>query len=211
MDEIFDKLAEIKVVPVVVINDGNDALDLGKALINSGLPCAEITFRTPVAAEVIRRLAQAYPEMLIGAGTVLTKEQALSAVESGAKFIVSPGFNPLTGSACEILGVPYIPGTATATELESALSHGYEYVKFFPAEQCGGAEYIKALSAPFRDVKFMPTGGITLNNLNKYLSLPSVFACGCSFMVSRELLKDKNWSEVTRLCRSAVDSIKTAN
>lgn len=208
MKEIIERLTAARIVPVVKIDDPSDALPLARALIEGGLPLAEITFRTPAAEGAIKAIAREFPQMLLGAGTLLSTEQVERAKEAGAKFFVSPGFNETTALYCKNKGLPFIPGAVTPSEIELALSLGFDFLKFFPAQAAGGVKMIKALSAPYLGVKFMPTGGISLENLTDYLSLPSVFACGGSFMVTSELLKEKRFDLITEICRETVNLIK---
>lgn len=203
MTEVLSELGRFGVVPVVKIDRVADAAPLGKALIAGGLPCAEITFRTAAAEEAIRSLASAFPELLLGAGTVLTLEQAAKAVAAGARFIVSPGFSPALVDWCQSSGVPVLPGVATPTDVIMALEKGLSIVKFFPAEAFGGVATLKALSAPFGGVRFVPTGGINAGNLADYLSLPSVHACGGSWMVEGKLLAGGQFDEIARLAAEA--------
>ena len=204
MNAVLEKIEKIGIVPVVVLNDAKDAEPLAKALCNGGLPCAEVTFRTEAAEESIRIMTEKFPEMLVGAGTVLTTEQVDRAVAAGAKFIVSPGLNPVTVKYCQAKGVPVIPGIMTPSEIELALSLGLTEVKFFPAEAAGGVKMIKALSAPYGNVRFMPTGGISPANMEDYLSFPKVFACGGSWMVKKDLIQAGAFDRITELCRQAV-------
>ncbi|MBR3234330.1 MAG: bifunctional 4-hydroxy-2-oxoglutarate aldolase/2-dehydro-3-deoxy-phosphogluconate aldolase [Atopobiaceae bacterium] len=204
MDPVLVSLHEIGLVPVVKINDSMDALPLAKALIAGGLPCAEITFRTAAGAESIRLMTQSCPEMLVGAGTVLTTTQVDEAVAAGAKFIVSPGFNPVVVDYCLSHDILMVPGISDASGVEQCLMRGIEVVKFFPAEQAGGLPYIKALSGPYSNVRFMPTGGISPDNLMSYLSCSSVFCCGGTWMVKEELIDNSRFDEVERLCCEAV-------
>ena len=180
MNDILKKVGLFGIVPVVKIENADDAEPLAKALIAGGLPLAEITFRTDAAAEAIARMAKAYPDMLIGAGTVLTPEQADSAVRAGAKFIVSPGFNPRVVKHCITKGYPVVPGCSTCGEMEQAMELGLDVVKFFPAEASGGLAVLKAVSAPYSKLKFMPTGGIDAANILTYLKFPKIVACGGS-------------------------------
>ncbi len=188
----------------MVIDDAATADPLAEALVAGGLPCAEITFRTAAAADAIKAMA-ARSDMAVGAGTVLTVEQVDRAVDAGARFIVSPGFGPAVVKRCRELEVPVYPGAATATEIQMALDAGLTTVKFFPAEQLGGAAMVKALAAPFRQVRFIPTGGVTTDNLDRYLALPSVLAVGGTWMVAADLLTNRDWAEVTRRTRAAVE------
>ena len=170
MQELLKKVEELKIVPVVVLEDAKDALPLGQALIDGGLPVAEVTFRTAAAEESIRIMAKEFPEMLVGAGTVLTTEQVDRAVNAGAKFIVSPGLNPEVVKYCVNKGIPVTPGTSNPSDVEMAISLGLDVVKFFPAEAAGGINMIKAMAAPYTQMKFMPTGGINAKNINSYLA-----------------------------------------
>ena len=204
MNKVLEEIKKIGIVPVVVLDDAKDAEPLAKALCEGGLPCAEVTFRTEAAEESIRIISEKYPEMLVGAGTVLTTEQVDRAVAAGAKFIVSPGLNPKIVHYCQEKGVLMIPGTSCPSDLETALELGLDTVKFFPAEQSGGIAKIKAMSAPYGNLKFMPTGGINAENLNSYLSNPKIIACGGSWMVPTSLVDAENWEEIARLTKEAV-------
>ncbi len=208
MNEVLEQFARYGVVPVVVLDDAKDALPLADALLEGGLPLAEVTFRTDAAEESIRQMTQQHPEMLIGAGTVLSAEQANRAVSAGAKFIVSPGTNPEVVEFCLDNHIPVTPGVCTPSEVEAGLGFGLDVLKFFPAEQAGGVAFIKAISAPYRNVKFMPTGGISPSNLKDYLACPAVLACGGSWMVKGQLIKDGNFAEITRLCKEARSLVK---
>jgi len=203
MQEIFGAFGHLGVVPVVKINQADEAVPLGNALIAGGLPCAEITFRTSAAEEAIRRIASELPQVVIGAGTVLSVEQAEKAVAAGARYIVSPGFDPKVVDWCLARGVPVTPGIATPTEINMALDKGLNILKFFPAEALGGLKTLKALAAPYGGVKFIPTGGINSKNLADYLSLPAVHACGGSWMVTNELISAGEFAEITRLAGEA--------
>jgi 2-dehydro-3-deoxyphosphogluconate aldolase / (4S)-4-hydroxy-2-oxoglutarate aldolase len=205
MNAILEKIGKLGIVPVVKIDNAADAVSLGKALIDGGLPLAEITFRTAAAPEAISNISKAYPEMLVGAGTVLTVDQAKKAVESGSKFIVSPGFNPAVVEYCVKNNIPITPGCSNPSDIEMALGFGLEVVKFFPAEAFGGLNTLKAMSAPYGMMKFIPTGGIDAKNLNDYLAFPKVLACGGSWMVKDELIKAGNFAEIARLTREAVN------
>ena len=209
MTDLFaTTLHTLGVVPVVKLDNAHAAGKLAQALLDGGLPCMEITFRTDAAAAAIRAVTQQFPEMLVGAGTVLTMEQLDCALDAGAKFIVAPGFNPAIVTACTTRDVPVIPGCVTPTEIETALAHGIRTVKFFPAEAFGGLATLKALSAAYGDVRFMPTGGIGAHNLAEYLAFPKVVACGGSWMVSDALVRFGRFAEVTRLTREAVAIVK---
>lgn len=200
---IFERIENTGIIPVIKISDPATAVPLAQALIKGGLPAAEITFRTPCAAEAISLITHRYPDMLVGAGTVLTVDQAKRAAQAGAAFIVSPGLNPDVVKWCISAGVPVIPGCATPSDIEAAIGLGLDTVKFFPAEAAGGIEMIKALSAPY-NIKFMPTGGINEKNLNAYLSHKRVIACGGSFMVTPELIEEGKFEEISALTRKAV-------
>ena len=202
--DVMKELSRIGIVPVIAINDAADAIPMAKALIEGGLPAAEVTFRTPCAAEAIKAMADAFPEMIVGAGTVLTTEQVDRAVAAGAKFIVSPGLNPTTVKYCQQIGVPVCPGTANPSDIELALSLGLKSVKFFPAEAAGGLKYIKSIAAPYVDMKFMPTGGVNEKNLLDYLSFNKIICCGGSWMVPGDAIKAKDWDRIRELTASAV-------
>lgn len=207
MNPVLSELKKIGLVPVVVLDDAKDAEALGQALINGGLPCAEVTFRTEAAEESIRILSQKFPEMLVGAGTVLTTDQVDRAVNAGAKFIVAPGLNPTTVQYCLDKNIPFVPGISNASDIEMALSFGLDVVKFFPAEQAGGIKMIKALAAPYTNVQFMPTGGINADNLSSYISFNKILACGGSWMVAKALVKDGKFDEIERLTAQAVQTM----
>jgi len=208
MIELFEKLGTLGVVPVVKIERAVDAVELGKALLAGGLPCAEITFRTAAAEEAIRRISSTLPEIIVGAGTVLSEEQAERAVAAGARFIVSPGFNPKVVDWCLQNEVPVTPGVLTPTEIDMALDRGLSILKFFPAEAMGGVATLKAISAPYGNVKFIPTGGINQNNLADYLALPSVHCCGGSWLVKASLISGGRFDEITRLIQEAVAIVR---
>lgn len=207
MNEIISQFQKLGIIPVVKIDNAKDAVPLAKALCEGGLPVAEVTFRTDAAEEAIRLISEAYPEMLVGAGTVLTTEQVDRAVAAGAKFIVSPGLNPKVVKHCQEKNVPITPGTSSPTDIEMALELGLDVVKFFPAEASGGLAKIKAMAAPYTKVKFMPTGGINAKNLQSYLDFPKIVACGGSWMVSGELINSGNFDEIKRLTREAVNTM----
>lgn len=207
MNEVLQQIQKIGIVPVVVLNDAKDAEPLAKALCAGGLPCAEVTFRTAAAAESIKIMTDKFPNMLVGAGTVLTTEQVDKAVESGAKFIVSPGLNPKIVKYCQDKGVPITPGTANPSDIEQALELGLDVVKFFPAEAAGGLKMIKAMSAPYVNMKFMPTGGISAANLNEYLDFNKIIACGGSWMVKGDLVAAGKFDEIEALTREAVNTM----
>lgn len=192
-----------RILPVVVLHDARAAAPLGSALIAGGIRSVEVTFRTDVAADAIRTMSD-NPDILVGAGTVLTQAQVDLAVEAGARFIVSPGFSPAVVRHCQALGIPVFPGVASATEIQMALDAGVDTVKFFPAEQLGGVAMIKALAAPFRSVRFIPTGGVNPANLRDYLTQSAVLAVGGTWMVAPDLLSASRWAEVTNLTAAAV-------
>ncbi len=203
-NDMIKELYSIGLIPVIKIENADDAVPLAKALIDGGLPAAEITFRTSCAAEAIKNITDAYPEMLVGAGTVLTCEQVDAAIAAGSKFIVSPGLNPKVVSYCLSKGVPMLPGCANPSDVEAALEFGLTTVKFFPAEAVGGLKMLKAMAAPYGQLTFMPTGGINADNLLDYLKFNKIVACGGSFMVKDELVKEKKWDEITALTKDAV-------
>ena len=202
--DIIKELHDFGLVPVIKITNVENALPLAKALKDGGLNCAEITFRTSCAKEAIAIITKELPDMLVGAGTILTPEQADEAIEAGSKFIVSPGFNPRVVKHCLEKGVPVLPGCATPSEVESAIELGLKAVKFFPAEAAGGINMIKSMSAPYSQIQFMPTGGINDENMLDYLSFGKVIACGGSFMVKDSLIDAGNFEEITRLTKNAV-------
>jgi 2-dehydro-3-deoxyphosphogluconate aldolase / (4S)-4-hydroxy-2-oxoglutarate aldolase len=204
MNDILRQLGRNGVIPVVAIEDAQHANRLGEALLAGGLPCAEITFRTAAAGEAIRRLTTAFPEMLVGAGTVLSVEQAEQAVDAGAQFIVAPGFDPQVVDWCLDHHVPVTPGVVTPTEISTVLAKGLNVLKFFPAEAMGGIKTLKAVGGPFRDVTFIPTGGINADNLARYLHLPMVHACGGSWIVNKHLIAEGKFDTITRLVREAL-------
>lgn len=199
-----EQLQKFGVVPVVVLNDAKDALPLAKALVEGGLPCAEVTFRTEAAEESIRQMAAEYPRMLVGAGTVLTTEQVDRAVNAGAKFIVSPGFDPEIVDYCLSKEIPIFPGCVTPSEVAQAVKRGLKVVKFFPAEQYGGVATIKALAAPYTMVRFMPTGGVSAKNLKDYLSCDKIIACGGSWMVKGDMIKAGEFDKICEMTKEAV-------
>lgn len=207
MNEVLEKIGELGLVPVVKIERPEDALSLGKSLIDGDLPIAEITFRTAAAETAIRTLTQELPELLVGAGTVLSVEQVKKAISAGAQFIVSPGFNPEVVDYCVDNRICVTPGLNTPTQIEMALERRLEVVKFFPAEASGGLELLKAIAAPYSGIQFIPTGGINKENLNSYLSYSRVHACGGSWMVKADLISSGRFNEITRLSREAVSTM----
>lgn len=207
MYEVISKIEKMGIVPVIKLEDAKAAIPLAKALCDGGLPCAEITFRTSAAEESIRLMRSAYPDMLIGAGTVLTTEQVELAIAAGATFIVSPGFNPKIVRYCVERNIPIIPGCTNPSDIEAAIELGLNVVKFFPAEASGGLAMIKAIAAPYGNIKFMPTGGISAKNLNSYLDFPRIIACGGSWMVSEELMKAGEFDKITVLTKEAISQM----
>ena len=207
MNTVIEQLSRIGIVPVIAIDDAEKAVPLAKALVAGGLPAAEVTFRTAAGEEAIRRIATEVPDMLVGAGTVLTTEQADRAIAAGAQFIVSPGFNPVVTRYVIDKGVPMMPGTATPGEMEQAMSMGLDVVKFFPAEQNGGVAKLKALAGPYTTLRWMPTGGVNTKNLMDYLSFDKIVACGGTWMVKKDLIEGERWDEITRICREAVQTM----
>ncbi len=207
-EDLQSKFEKIGIIPVVVLEDPNDAHALGEALMKGGLPAAEVTFRTEAAEEVIRILSTDFPEMLVGAGTVLTCEQADRAIAAGAKFIVAPGFNPHVVKYCLDKGYPVTPGVQTPGEMEQAMELGLDFVKFFPAEPAGGLPMIKAVAAPYSKLKFMPTGGINKDNVKDYLSYNKIVACGGTWMVKGDLIASGDFSSVEELAQEAARIVK---
>ena len=211
MNTIIEKLEKMLVVPVVVLEDAKDAEKLADALVEGGLPCAEVTFRTKAAEESIKIMTEKYPDMLVGAGTVLTIEQVDKAVGAGAKFIVSPGFDPEIVDYCIGKKIPILPGAVSPSEIAQIVKRGLKVVKFFPAEPAGGVAMIKAMAAPYVGIKFMPTGGINAKNLEEYLSCDKIICCGGSWMVKGELVNNQEFDKVRELtaeARKLVDSIR---
>lgn len=205
--EVVKRIHDLGILPVIAIEDADKAVPLAKALCEGGLPAAEITFRTACAKEAIMRIRKELPDMLVGAGTVLTKEQVDDALEAGVEFIVTPGFNPEIVKYAISKGAIIMPGTATPGEMEQAMSLGLEIVKFFPAEQNGGVAKLKAVSAPYSKLKFIPTGGVNANNLVDYIRFPKIVACGGTWMVKKDLIEAENWAEIKRLTEEAVRSM----
>lgn len=204
MSTVTEKISTLGVVPVVVLEDAKDAAPLAKALVEGGLPCAEVTFRTDAAEESIKIMTSEYPDMFVGAGTVLTIEQVDRAVAAGAKFIVSPGFDPEIVDYCLSKEIPVFPGCITPSEVAQAVKRGLKVVKFFPAQQFGGVATIKAMAAPYVGLKFMPTGGVSAKNLESYLSCDKIVACGGSWMVKGDLVKAGKFDEIKAMTEEAV-------
>jgi len=207
MNAVLEQISKIGIVPVVKIDRAEDALPLAKALCAGGLPCAEVTFRTDAAAEAIKIMTTNFPEMCVGAGTVLNAAQVDAAIEAGSKFIVSPGLNPKTVKYCIEKNIPITPGTSSPSDIEQAIELGLDVVKFFPAEQSGGLAKIKAMAAPYVNMKFMPTGGVNAKNLTSYLDFPKIIACGGSWMVPGDLINAGEWDKIEQLTREAVQTM----
>ena len=207
MVQISEQIFKIGIIPVIAIDDAEKAVPLAKALVKGGLPAAEVTFRTAAAEEAIRRIVAEVPDMLVGAGTVLTKEQADRAIAAGSQFIVSPGFNPEITRYVLDKGVAMMPGTATPGEMEQAMSMGLDVVKFFPAEQNGGVAKLKALAGPYTNLRWMPTGGVNTKNMMDYLGFDRIIACGGTWMVKKDLIEGEQWDEITRICKEAVKTM----
>ncbi|MBD1566163.1 bifunctional 4-hydroxy-2-oxoglutarate aldolase/2-dehydro-3-deoxy-phosphogluconate aldolase [Vibrio sp. SA48] len=206
MNTINQQLAAIKVVPVIAIKDANKAVKLAQVLIENGLPCAEITFRTEQAALAMKNMREAYPQMLIGAGTVLTTEQVDQAIDAGVDFIVSPGFNPTTVKYCQQRNIAIIPGVNNPSLVEQAMAMGLDTLKFFPAEPSGGVAMLKALTAVY-PIKFMPTGGVSPSNVKDYLAIPAVLACGGTWMIPNNLVDNEKWDELAALVKEVANVI----
>ncbi|AJR09096.1 2-dehydro-3-deoxyphosphogluconate aldolase [Photobacterium gaetbulicola] len=205
--QIIEKLKAFKVIPVIQINDVSQAVPLAKTLVENGLPVAEVTFRTEAAAEAIRLMREAYPQMCIGAGTVLNAEQVDRAKEAGSEFVVAPGLNPNTVRYCQLQGITMVPGVNNPSQVEQALEMGLTFLKFFPAEASGGINMVKSLLAPYVDVSFMPTGGIGKANVRDYLAIDRVICCGGTWMVAPTLIENGDWEEIGRLVREAVELV----
>lgn len=208
MADIFQAFHRIGIIPVVVLDDAKNAARLADVLCDNGLPCAEVTFRTPAAAETIRIMAAHRPEILVGAGTVLTTQEVNSAIEAGAKFIVSPGLNPTVVRYSLDRNIPVAPGTQTPSDMERAIEFGLDVVKFFPAEPAGGLPMIKAVAAPYTKLRFMPTGGINAKNVRDYLAYDRIIACGGSWMVKQAMIEAGDWDSIASLVREAADIVK---
>ncbi len=207
MQDILKTIGNIGIVPVVVIKNANKAEGLAKALVEGGVPCAEVTFRTGAAQEAIEKMAKAYPEVILGAGTILTVEQAQRAVDAGAKFLVSPGYDQVLVDWTRSHNVPYVPGVCTASEVQVAVANGFEVLKFFPAEAAGGVPMIKNLCGPFPQVKFMTTGGISTDNIQPYATCANVLAVGGSWMVKSDLIEAENWEAIKTKCHEAISAL----
>ena len=209
MNKTLEELCSYGVIPVVVLNRTEDAKPLAKALCEGGLKCAEVTFRTDAAQESIRIMSKEYPDMMVGAGTVLTIDQVDRAVSAGAKFIVSPGFDPEIVDYCIDKNIPVVPGCMTPSEVAQGVKRGLEVLKFFPAEQAGGVAMIKAMAAPYTSVRFMPTGGLNAGDLEQYLSFIKIVACGGSWMVKADLIDSGDFEKITQLTKEAVGLVKS--
>lgn len=203
-DDVLGRLRGLRVVPVIVIDDPDSAVPLARALAAGGLSCAEITFRTARAGESLRRITAEVPELLAGAGTVLTQAQAASARQAGAQFVVAPGFSPPVVEYCLSHGIPVYPGIATPTEIERALRYDLNVLKFFPAEPLGGVAYLKAIAAPYAGIEFMPTGGINRDNLRSYLAFDRVVACGGSWMAPADWIARREFERIRDAAEQAV-------
>jgi 2-dehydro-3-deoxyphosphogluconate aldolase/(4S)-4-hydroxy-2-oxoglutarate aldolase len=206
-NNVLDQVGKLGIVPIISIDDAADASPLADALVAGGLPLLEITFRTDAAESAIRTLARR-SDLLLGAGTVLNPDTAKRAVDAGARFLVTPGFNPKTVRWALDNGVPILPGTSTPTDLELAVDHGVTVVKFFPAEALGGVKTLKVLAGPFGMMRFVPTGGITAEAMGSYLAFPKVLAVGGSWMASKDLLAAKKFGDVTALARQALETVR---
>lgn len=208
MNEVLKKIQEIGILPVVVLEDAKDAKPLANALCEGGMPLAEVTFRTSAAKESIEIMSSQFPDMLVGAGTVLSVEQVKEAIKAGAKFIVSPGFDDEVVNYCLENNIPVTPGTCTPSDVQKCYKLGLEVVKFFPAEPSGGLNMIKAIAAPYTTIKFIPTGGIDLNNMSNYLSYEKIFAIGGSWMVKGSLVKNGEFDKIKQMTKEAVERVK---
>ncbi|KGY09962.1 MULTISPECIES: bifunctional 4-hydroxy-2-oxoglutarate aldolase/2-dehydro-3-deoxy-phosphogluconate aldolase [Vibrio] len=206
-NEMINKLKQFKVIPVIQINKVEHAVPLAKVLVENGLPVAEVTFRTEAAADAIKAMSEAYPEMCVGAGTVLNAQQVDQAKAAGSEFVVAPGLNPNTVRYCQEVGMPIVPGVNNPSQVEQALELGLNFLKFFPAEASGGVAMVKSLLAPYVDVSLMPTGGIGKGNVNDYLAIDRVVCCGGTWMVAPSLIENEQWDEIAKLVREAVEHV----
>ena len=207
MSDIFERISEYGIVPLVTLDDPNDAVPLARALVAGGIPIAEVTFRTSAGGEAIKRMAKEVPEIIVGSGTVHDIDHAKETVDNGGKFVITPGFNAKVVDWCVKNNVPVCPGTVVPSDIEEAMNFGLKVVKFFPAEAYGGINTLKALAGPFGAMKFVPTGGVGLNNLTDYLDLPNVAAVGGSFVPPSKLVKAKDWDGITKLCQQIVAKV----
>ncbi|MFX0000038.1 MAG: bifunctional 4-hydroxy-2-oxoglutarate aldolase/2-dehydro-3-deoxy-phosphogluconate aldolase [Candidatus Hermodarchaeota archaeon] len=206
---VYEKIKELRLIPVAVIDNADNAVPLGKVLIDAGLPIIEVTFRTEAAAESIKRLTKHLPDILVGAGTVLKVDQVKNAIKTGAQFIVTPGFNPKVVDYCVEEKVPIIPGVNTPTMVEWALDRGLNVLKFFPADLSGGPKMLRSLAGPYPNVLFVPTGGINNDSLKIYLKLPNVIACGGSWIVRKDLISSRKFEEIKNLTKNALKLIRS--
>lgn len=207
MSTIIDELGKIGIVPVIKIDDAEKAVPIARALLAGGIPCAEVTFRTAQAEEAIKKIKKEVPGVLLGAGTVLTIDQVDRAAAAGAQFVVTPGFNPKIVDHCLSRGIPVTPGCSNPSDIEMALERGLDVIKFFPAEQSGGLDYIKAVAAPYPNLRFMPTGGINAGNIAQYIAFDKIVACGGSWMVGADIINSGEYEKITALSREAVRSM----
>jgi 2-dehydro-3-deoxyphosphogluconate aldolase/(4S)-4-hydroxy-2-oxoglutarate aldolase len=207
MNDVLKHIELLGVIPVAIVEDENKAVSLAKTLCENGLPVIEVTLRTHTAVRVVEQIVKGFPDMLVGAGTVLTVDDAQTVIDAGARFIVSPGFSAKIVEYCLNKSIPVIPGVVTPTEIQQALEYGLEVVKFFPAEASGGLSYLKAVAAPFKGLKFIPTGGIEQSTLLSYLQFPKVLACGGSWMVHPEMLKTDQFEKIASLTRQAITAV----
>lgn len=207
MSDIFERIGEYGIVPLVTLDDPNDAVPLARALVEGGIPVAEVTFRTAAGGEAIKRMAKEVPEIIVGAGTVHDIDHAKETLDNGGKFVITPGFNAKVVEWCVKNNMPVCPGTVVPSDIEEAMNYGLKLVKFFPAEVYGGVKTLKALSGPFGAMKFVPTGGVGLNNLTEYLDLPNVAAVGGSFVPPTKMVKEKDWAGISKLCRQIMDQV----
>ena len=211
MSDICEVLAEIKVIPVIAIDSIEDAIPLADALLEGGIPAAEITFRTAAAADVINLLSKERPQLFVGAGTVLTPENAKRAFDCGAKFAVAPGCNPEVVAAAQKIGLPFAPGVMTPSDIETATSMGLTLLKFFPAGAPGGANMLKNIAAPYKHlgVKFMPTGGVTIDNIQEYLAVPEIIAAGGTWLAKQDMIANGEWDKIRANCQAVVELLKS--
>ncbi len=206
----FDKITTFPIIPVIVIEDASDAEPLAEALLAGGLKIIEVTFRTEAAGEAIRKIVEAFPEMVVGAGTVVTLDQAQRAIDAGSQFGLAPGTDPDTISYFQSHNIPFIPGTMTPSDVQVALKHNCSILKFFPAGAAGGPPLLKAIAAPYlnRGIQFCPTGGVSIGNMNDYLSMKEVFAVGGTWLATKEQIANRDWKTVTQNVREALDQVR---